>query len=186
MVPRQTGSIYSDEQYSARIDIFNVHGVNQGGANVANGVVVLGTERFRHGNQINVDTKNYSANVDYAKGNFTYSVGADMEDNSYYNLFRQFSYGVFNYASPADFLADKPVSFQRNFTDLAKKGDYADISQYTQTGVYAKAKWDYSSRLNILAGIRYDWSGSDTRPAFNQQFLTDTGMRNDGNRRWRD
>ncbi len=162
------------------IDIYGVKGVNQAGVAVSNGVVVLGTERFRHGNQINVDTKNYAASVDYAKGDFVYTVGMDMEDNSYYNLFRQFSYGVFNYASPADFLADNPNGFQRNFTDLSLKGSYADISQYTQTGAFGQVKWTASNRLNAQAGLRYDWSSSNTVPAFNQQFLTDTGMRNDG------
>ena len=162
------------------IDIFGVTGVNQAGAAVTNGVVVLGTERFRHGNQINVDTKNYAANVDYTRGNVVYTAGVDMEDNNYLNLFRQFSYGVFNYANPAAFLADTPISFQRNFTDLALKGSYADISQYTQTGAFAQAKWTINNRLNAQAGFRYDWSSSDTKPAFNQQFLTDTGMRNDG------
>jgi len=162
------------------IDIYGVKGVDQGGKAVSNGAVVLGTERFRHGNQINVDTQYYSAVADYVNGNFTYSAGFDVEANDYYNLFRQFSYGVFNYASPAAFLADTPVSFQRNFTDLALKGDYADISQYTQTGIFTKLKWDPNSRLNVTAGIRYDMASSDTKPAFNQQFLTDTGMRNDG------
>lgn len=162
------------------IRIFGVRGVNQGGASVTNGVVVLGTERFRHGNQINVETKNYSFNADYRRGNVTYSAGVDMENNHYRNLFRQFSYGVFDFATPADFAADNPRFFQRNFTDLALKGDYAELSQYTQTGIFAKAKWDASDRLNILAGLRYDWSTSDSRPTFNQQFLTDTGMRNDG------
>ena len=162
------------------IDIFGVKGVNGAGAAVTNGVVVLGTERFRHGNEINVDTKNYSANVDYSRGNFVYSAGFDMEDNSYRNLFRQFSYGVFNYASVADFVADTPRFFQRNFTDLALKGDYAELSQYTQTGAYGQVKWDASDRLKVQGGIRYDWSSSDSPPAFNQQFLTDTGMRNDG------
>lgn len=162
------------------IRIFGVKGVNQGGAAITNGVVVLGTERFRHGNEINVETKNYSLNADYHHNNITYSAGLDREENDYRNLFRQFSYGVFDFATPADFLADNPRFFQRNFTDLALKGDYAELSQYTQTGLYAKAKWDYSHRLNITAGIRYDIASSDSKPTFNQQFLTDTGMRNDG------
>lgn len=165
---------------SPEIDIFGVTGTNQAGATITNGVVVMGTERFRHGNQINVDTKNYSEITDYTRGNFTFSAGFDMEDNNYYNLFRQFSYGVFNYATPTDFLNDNPRFFQRNFTDLALKGSYADISQFTQTGIFGQVKWDYSDRLKFIGGVRYDWSSSDTRPAFNQQFLTDTGMRNDG------
>ncbi len=163
-----------------QIDIYNVNGTSQSGASVTNGVVELGTERFRHGNQLNVDTKNYSATGDYTRGDFTFSGGFDMEANNYANLFRQFSYGVFNYASAADFAADLPRFFQRNFTDLALKGGYPEASQYTQTGIFGQVKYDYSPRLNFLLGLRYDWSASDTRPVFNQQFLTDTGMRNDG------
>jgi len=162
------------------IDIFNVSGTNQAGASVTNGVVVLGTERFRHGNQINVDTKNYSGIADYTKGNVTISAGLDIEDNSYYNLFRQFSYGVFNYATVADFVADSPRFFQRNFTDLALKGSYADISQYTQSGAFAQVKWEPNSRLKFQGGIRYDLSSSNTRPGLNPLFLSDTGLRNDG------
>ena len=167
-------------EIAPEIDIYGVRGTNQAGAAVSNGVVVLGSERFRHGNQINVDTNYYSAVADYARGNFTYSAGFDVEANDYYNLFRQNSYGVFNYASPAAFLADTVAGFRRDFTDLALKGDYADVSQYTQTGLFAKLKWNPNSRLEVLAGLRYDMSSSDSRPAFNQQFLNDTGMRNDG------
>lgn len=162
------------------IRIYNVSGVNSAGAPVTNGVVVLGTERFRHGNAIAVTTENYSANADYNLGSMVLSAGFDREDNDYYNLFRQYSYGVFDFASPTDFLNNNPRFFQRNYTDLALKGDYADISQYAQTGVYGKLKWTPTPRLVVDAGIRYDWSSSNTRPAFNQQFLTDTGMRNDG------
>lgn len=162
------------------IDIFGVSGTNQAGAAVNNGVIVLGTERFRHGNQINVDSKNYSADADYTRGNFTYSAGLNVETNDLFNLFRQFSYGVFNYASPTDFLNDAPRFFQRNYTDLALKGTYGDVSQWTQSGIYGQAKWDVSNRFNVQAGLRYDWSQSDTRPVLNKQFLADTGRRNDG------
>lgn len=162
------------------IRIFGVTGTNQANATVTNGVVVLGTERFRHGNLIGVVTKNYGFNADYQHGKVTWSGGVQVEDNSYANLFRQFSYGVFDFATPAAFLADTPRFFQRNFTDLALKGTLAEVSQWTQSGVYGKAKLDYSERLKFEAGLRYDWSTSNSRPTFNQQFLTDTGIRNDG------
>ncbi len=162
------------------IDIFGVHGTNQAGQAVSNRVVVLGTERFRHGNIIHVNTKNYTATADYHQGNLTATAGADIELNDFYNLFRSYSYGLFNYATPADFLNDLPRFFQRNFTDLALKGDYADVSQWGQHGVFGNIQWDPSSRLNFTAGIRYDWANSTTHPVFNPQFLTDTGMRNDG------
>lgn len=163
-----------------QINIYNVNGIDQNGKAVTNGVVELGTERFRHGNQLNIDTKSYSAIVNYNRSNITFSGGFDMEANNFANLFRQFSYGVFDFASPADFLADIPRFFQRNFTDLALKGGYSESSQYTQSGVFIQAKWELTSRLKLMLGTRYDWSTSDSRPVFNQQFFTDTGMRNDG------
>jgi hypothetical protein len=64
--------------------------------------------------------------------------------------------------------------------DLSLKGSYADVSQWTQSGVYGQVKWDYSNRLALQAGLRYDWSTSSSRPVLNRQFLSDTGMRNDG------
>jgi len=162
------------------IDIFGVTGVNQAGTTITNGVVVLGSERFRHGNIIHVKTNNYTATAEYRLGTLTFSGGADIALNDYYNLFRSFSYGVFNYASPTDFLNDTPRFFQRNFTDLALKKDYADISNWEQHGVFGNMRWNPTPRFEATAGLRYDWSTSNTSPVFNQQFLTDTGMRNDG------
>ena len=162
------------------IDVFGVHGVNQAGQSVSNGVMFLGTERFRHGNIIHVNTKNYTGTADYHQGNLTYTAGADIELNDFYNLFRSFSYGVFQYATPADFANDLPRFFQRNFTDLALKGSYADVSQWGQHGIFGNVKWEPSSRFNLTAGLRYDWTTSTTHPVFNPQFLSDTGMRNDG------
>jgi hypothetical protein len=162
------------------IDIFGVTGVNQAGQTITNGVVVLGTERFRHGNIIHVKTNNYTATAEYRLSTLTFSGGADVSVNDYYNLFRSFSYGVFNYASPADFLNDAPRFFQRNFTDLALKKDYADISNWNQHGVFGNVRWNPTPRFEATAGLRYDWSTSSTHPVFNQLFQTDTGMRNDG------
>jgi hypothetical protein len=161
------------------IRIFGVGGLNQSGQTITNGVVVLGTERFRHGNQINVDTQSWSALAEYFRGMITYTVGFDREASDFYNLFRQFSYGVFDFATPADFLNDNPRFYQRNFVDTTKR-KLADISQGTQTGIFGQMKWDISQQVNFELGVRYDKSTSDTRPEFNQQFLTDTGMRNDG------
>ena len=70
------------------VRIFGLSGQDRSGVNITNGVLVIGTDINRHGNQIFVDTKSYSATGDYLMGNLTFSGGFDREENDYSNLFR--------------------------------------------------------------------------------------------------
>lgn len=160
------------------IRIFGVNGTF-GSATVPNGFVALGTEQFRHGNVIQVDTSSYSGNADYFWRDFTFTAGFDREESEFYNLFRQGSYGLFDYASVADFVADAPRAFTRSF--YVQGTPAADISEFAITGFFGQAKWDISPRLNATLGLRLDTVESDTRPTFNQRFSDAFGIRNDGN-----
>ncbi|MBI5771719.1 MAG: TonB-dependent receptor [Verrucomicrobia bacterium] len=161
------------------IRIFGVSGVNGAGATVTNsGVLVLGTEQFRHGNVIRVETKSYSANADYFWKNYTFTAGFDREKSDFYNLFRQSSYGLFDYASPAAFAADTPSAYTRAF--YVQGTPAADISGFTDLGVFVQAKLDVNSRLNLIAGLRQDYISSPSRPPLNQNFVNTFGIRNDG------
>ncbi|WP_438482134.1 TonB-dependent receptor [Oleiharenicola lentus] len=160
------------------VRIFGVSGVNVSGAAISNGVLFAGTEQFRHGNVIELDTESYAANADYIWGNFTLSGGLEKEDSNFYNLFRGGSYGLIEYASLTDFLNDTPNAFRREY--IVAGTPVADVSQFGITGVYGQAKWDISPRLNLTLGGRVDFIGSDIRPLFNQGVLTTFGVRNDG------
>jgi hypothetical protein len=162
------------------VRIFGASGVGSDGRAVAGtGVVVLGTEQFRHGNIIRVKTDSYSGNADYFWKNFTFTAGFDREQSDFFNLFRQSSYGIFDYASLADLAADRPAAFTRAF--YVQGTPAADISDFAITGLFTQAKWDVSSRLNLTAGLRLDLVESDTRPPLNQTFVNTFGIRNDGN-----
>jgi hypothetical protein len=160
------------------VRIFGVSGVNSAGANITNGVLFVGTEQFRHGNVIQVDTESFAANADYFWKNFTFSGGFDHEDSDFYNLFRAGSYGLIEYASVAAFVADTPNAFRREY--YVQGTPAADISQFGITGVYAQAKWDVNPRLNITFGARGDAISSDIRPPLNTAFQSAFGVRNDG------
>lgn len=167
------------------IRIFGVGGIGSDGSNVVSstgapsGVLVLGTEQFRHGNVIRVSTRSYSGNADYFWNNFTLTAGFDREQSNFYNLFRQSSYGLFDYASPAAFLADTPTAYTRAF--YVQGTPAADLSNFAITGLLAQAKWNVTPRLNLTGGARLDLVSSDTRPPANQTFVNTFGLRNDGN-----
>jgi hypothetical protein len=161
------------------VRIMGVSGINSAGANITNGVLAWGMEQFRHGNIIRVNTESFSGNADYFWKNFTLTGGFDREESNFYNLFRSNSYGIFDYASIADFVADRPAAFNRSF--YVQGTPAADLSSFANTGVFAQAKWEVSPRLTLSGGARTDLIESSTRPPLNQALVTALGVRNDGN-----
>jgi len=163
-----------------QVAIFGLTGTDLTTGNaVTRGVLIAGTEQFRHGNQINVETSQMSAIGDYFLGNFVLSGGFEREENDFVNLFRQSSYGLVAFNSVADFLSDTPTRIDRNYYDPTKR-PIADVSDFATTGVFGQVKWDINPRLNVIAGVRYEFAESKLRPALNQTFLSTTGFRNDG------
>jgi hypothetical protein len=160
------------------VRIFGINGTNQSGQRVTNGMLELGTEQFRMGNQINARTKSFSAVGDYFMGNFTFSGGFDREKNNDYNLFRAGSYGIFEFANIAAFQADSANAFSRSF--YVQGTPVADISDSAVTGIFGQAKWEALPGLTLMAGLRYDYVESGTRPPFNQLFKDRFGIANDG------
>ena len=177
------GDIKQDQQTPIdatlpQIRIFGVKGINQAGQNITNGVLVAGTDQFRHGNEIHAKIKSYSATGDYFMGNFTFSGGFDMEKNDDYNLFRAGSFGIFDFASIAAFQADTANGFSRAF--YVQGTPIADVADSAITGFFGQTKWDVKPGLSIMAGLRYDMVTSSTRPPFNQLFKDRFGVANDG------
>ena len=161
------------------VRIMGVSGINSAGASITNGFLAWGMEQFRHGNIIRVNTKSYSGNADYFWKNFTFTGGFDREESDFFNLFRGSSYGTFDYASVADFVADRPAAFSRAF--YVQGTPAADLSKFADTGVFVQSKWEANSRLTLTAGARTDLIDSATRPPLNQALVTALGVRNDGN-----
>ena len=160
------------------INILNVNGISQSGTPTA-GIVFLGTEFSRHGQGIFVDTTSYSATADYVWNNFVFTGGFDREETDFLNLFRSGSYGQFDFNGSAGFAAGTIAAYNRATYDPAIRSA-EDLSNFDITGIFGQAKWDVSPRLSLVAGIRVDMTGSDSRPLFNQRLFSQTGFRNDG------
>lgn len=163
------------------VSVFGVRGTDRNGREITDASYVAGTEFSRHGNSIFVDSQNYSATGNLTLNNgIELSGGFEREESDFFNIFRQGSFGTVVFRNIADFLADRPARIERPSFDAAARGSAADISDFATTGIFAQAKWSVTPRLNLQGGIRYEMTQSDTRPPFNQRFLTDTGFRNTG------
>jgi hypothetical protein len=161
------------------IRIFNVAGTaTTGGAISTNDAFRLGSEISSQGNELHIKTQTMTASGDYIWRNFTFSGGADHETNSYLNLFRQGSYGYFDYVSLAAFQADTPYGFGRA---VVQSGfPTADISKFDRTGIFGQVLWTPMPRLNVTLGIRTDLVGSPIAPPENALFLSKFGLTNAG------
>ncbi|HKB90632.1 MAG TPA: hypothetical protein VKC60_08975, partial [Opitutaceae bacterium] len=160
------------------IHIFGVGGIDSGGFSITNGAIIAGTEQFRQGNIIHLKTDSYALSGDYFWNKFTFTGGFDREKSSFYNLFRAGSYGRFDYASISAFQSDTISAFSRAY--YVQGTPQADLSDFAVTGLFGQAKWDVTPRLNILAGARYDFVQSGTKPPYNALFQSTFGNRNDG------
>jgi hypothetical protein len=153
------------------IDNFPVDdGVAGSYAATGGGELYMGTERFRHANNLDVDTYNFSIVGDYFAGDITYSFGLDIEDTSFSNLFLESSFGKFGFENIADYLAGR-ISGNANSGDLNSyrntgvtgRNPVAD-SEVTVTGLFGQAVWDVNPRLRVQAALRLDHTDMGKRP----------------------
>lgn len=160
------------------INILNVNGISQSGT-PTQGIVLLGTEFSRHGNQAFVDTKSYSGTGEYIWRNFVFTAGADREESDFVNLFRSGSYGQFDFNGTTGFTAGTVSAFNRSIYDPNLRGP-ADVSDFAVTGLFAQSRWDVTRRFNLTASVRGDLVTSDSRPRFNERLFAETGFNNTG------
>jgi hypothetical protein len=161
------------------IRIFNVPGTSQTGSAIStNDTFRLGSEISSQGNELHIKTRTMGGKADYIWNEFTFTGGADYETNSYLNLFRQGSYGYFDYTDLANFLADTPFGFGRAVVQSGFPA--ADISKFTRTGYFGQVKLEPFSRLNITVGVRVDMVSAPIAPPENPGFKAAFGVTNAG------
>jgi hypothetical protein len=161
------------------IRIFNVPGTSTTGAPISTlDAFRFGTEISSMGNELHVKTQTMGGSGDYIWNDFTFTAGIDHEQNSYLNLFRQGSYGVFDYLNLAAFQADTPFGFERAVVQTGFPT--ADISKFDRTGYFGQVKYEPFARLTMTVGIRIDEVGSPIAPSLNTTFQNAFGVTNAG------
>ncbi|MEX0326847.1 MAG: TonB-dependent receptor [Puniceicoccaceae bacterium] len=130
------------------------------------GELFSGTEQFRHANNLEVDTYNFSAIGTYYKGNITYTFGVDYEDASFFNLFLESSFANFGFDNIDDYFNGVLNSSSRNNyrnTGVTGQNPVAE-AEVSVTGAFVQAAWEVNPKLNVNLGLRMDYTDMGDRP----------------------
>lgn len=149
--------------------------------------IYLGADDSRHANKLQYELWNYKAQANYTKGDHLFTVGAEREEFSVFNLFIQEVQGEWRFSSPTDFANGDFNYFEySNAVGTNDQNDGAADFGYEINTFYIQDKWQVSDKLDITAGLRYDYYTSGDKPAYNANFEATYGFRNDENMDGRD
>jgi outer membrane receptor for ferrienterochelin and colicin len=142
--------------------------------------VFLGTELFRHANELNVVTDNIYLEGNYFMGDHDLTFGVDWREQDINNTFVFASLGQYVFESIDDYANGIHDFYQlRIGSDPANPLPAADWS-WENLGLFIQDKWTVNDRLTLVYGLRYDKPDAGDRPRFNQSFFDSYGFANNG------
>ena len=139
--------------------------------------VDLGTEYSSGANSMNSDTWTLTDNLSIFAGNHTFTLGTDNKYYKFNNLFLQYAYGGYTYASIADFFANNPSQFNYRYADPELTGGeplWAANTYIAQLGFYAQDEWRVNKNLTVTYGLRADIPIFLNKPTENPTFNATT------------
>ncbi|GAB5456326.1 MAG: TonB-dependent receptor [Henriciella sp.] len=140
--------------------------------------LVIGPDRFRHGNSLDQDFFQIKAVAEYATGDHIFKVGYEREEVDVNNLFAQNSEGSYVFDSVDDLRNATASGLLYNNAVTNDENDLRAIWGYNYNALYAQDTWNILPNLTIDAGIRYDWYGSEGEIRENQNFVSRYGFTN--------
>jgi outer membrane receptor for ferrienterochelin and colicin len=142
----------------------------------------FGEDDSRQSNELSYELWTYKAKADLVLGNHILTFGAEREEFDVFNLFVQETNGEFRFDSIADFAAgDLNRIIYENAAGTNNPDDGAAQFGYEINTLYVQDEWQATDRLNVIAGLRWDFYTSDDAPTFNPDFQAAYGIRNDDN-----
>lgn len=140
--------------------------------------LVIGPDRFRHGNSLDQDFMNYKFKAEYAAGDHILKFGYEREEVDINNLFAQNSEGSYVFDS-VDALRNATASgLLYNNAVTNNENDLRAIWGYNSNSVYFQDSWDVNGYVTVDAGLRYDWYESEGQIRENQNFVDRYGYTN--------
>ena len=155
------------------------------------GELFLGTERFRHANNLEWDTLQIAAIGNYYWEDFKITFGFDYESTEFSNLFLADAFGNFTFENTEDTNGNVTATALENFLNDVDDGDSfrntgiegqnpIAAPEITVTGLFVENEWYVNDRLTLTGGIRIDTVTSDTVPPTAQGFEAAFGFPNNG------
>src|SRR5688572_26407032 len=142
------------------------------------GTVFIGSDEFRHANELSNDVDAIKLTGSYFLGSHTLMAGYEREMMDFFNLFVPRSQGRWVFSSIDDFedRVAESLSYVNAFTNMA--ADAAATFGYDVDSFYVQDEWQATPDLRLQAGVRLDkYSGSD-KPLLNESFTGRYGFSN--------
>ena len=166
-----------------KVPLIMVHG------SLPNIYLAAGGERFSHGNELDQDVYEATANFTLPIGaQHQITVGTHNEFFKFRNLFAQNRYGTWSFAS-ADSLEQGLPRYYEALLEARPDGFTARFS-VKQLGGYIQDAWRPNDRLTLTGGVRIDvpffnnTPSRNTAPALLDTLKVDTGQFPSGNPTW--
>jgi len=144
---------------------------------IAGNYLAAGGERFSHGNSLDQNIAELTANATIDLGRHQLTIGTHNERLDFLNVFWQAKYGVWTFANVGDLEKDIPTPNRYEIilpTTQRPDGPVATFKA-TQIGGYLQDQWSPNDRLTLTAGLRMDVPISD-KPVTNDSLLNTEGL----------
>jgi outer membrane receptor protein involved in Fe transport len=139
----------------------------------------FGPDQFRHANYLQTDNTQAQVSGEYSLGDHVIKAGVQWQRIAIFNLFVPQSEGVYNFDGIEAFAAGVASQFRYQNALSGDPNDAAAEFNYATWSAFVQDSWDVSDELTLTAGLRYDFYTADDKPAFNPNFQTRNGFRND-------
>lgn len=136
-------------------------------------VVDLGTEYSSGANSMDSDTWTLTDNLSLFLGDHNITVGTDDKFYKFNNVFLQYAFGGYTYASIADFMDNNPSQFNYRYADPDLTGGqtvWAANTKILQLGFYAQDEWRPNRNFTVTYGLRADVPIFLNKPTENPTF----------------
>lgn len=133
----------------------------------------LGTEYSSGANSMSSDTYTLTDNLSIFAGKHNITLGTHNEFFKFNNVFIQYAYGEYTYATLADFFADSYTQYDYKYADPVYTGGetrWAATTYALELGLYAQDEWKPTRDFTLTYGIRVDAPMLLNKPTANETF----------------
>jgi len=147
------------------------------GANGTLNRLAIGSEEFRHRNELQQKVLEITNNFSYYLPSHKITVGGKLDFVKFRNLFIPDNFGFYQYNSVAAFLAGgRPAVYVHRYSATDDPLQEANWG-YRQFGFYVQDEWTVSPRFNLVGGVRFDLPNYTDKPNNNDAFETVFGLK---------
>ncbi len=143
--------------------------------------VYLGGDDSRQANKLDYDVLTFALKAKYDLYGHELTLGIETESLDIFNMFVQHTETEIRFSGIENFRNGHADAIYYNNAPSNNPVDAAAEWGYSLNTVYAQDEFRLGDTLTVVAGLRYDWYGTDDEPAENADFVTDYGFSNAAN-----